>query len=92
MIKSFLHKGLQVFFETGSTVGIPAKHAKRIAPRLQMLDEAESIQQLNLHSLRLHQLKGERSGIWSVRVSGNWRITFKFEDGNAFILDYEDYH
>ncbi|HBN74187.1 MAG TPA: Killer protein [Sutterella sp.] len=92
MIKSFLHKGLQVFFETGSAFGIPAKHAKKIALRLQLLDEAENIQQLNLHSLRLHQLKGERSGIWSVRVTGNWRITFKFENGTAYILNYEGYH
>jgi len=86
MIRSFLHKGLQSYFESGSTAGIPAAHAKKIGLRLQM------IEQLNLQSLRLHQLKGDRAGIWSVRVTGNWRITFRFEDGDAYILNYEDYH
>ena len=69
-----------------------AAHAKKIGLRLQMIDNAETIQQLNLQSLRLHQLKGDRAGIWSVRVTGNWRITFRFEDGDAYILNYEDYH
>lgn len=92
MIKSFLHKGLQTFFEKGSTAGIPVAHAKKIASRLQLIDEAQDIQQLDLQSLRLHQLKGNRVGVWSVRVTGNWRITFRFEDGNAYILNYEDYH
>lgn len=92
MIKSWLHKGLQNFFETGSTAGIPAAHAKKIALRLQMIDEAQNIQRLNIRALRLHQLKGDRSGIWSITVTGNWRITFRFEDGNAYILNYEDYH
>ncbi len=92
MIKSFLHKGLQRFFETGSTAGIQAAHSKKIALRLQMIDEAHTIQQLDTQALRLHQLKGNRDGIWSIRVTGNWRITFRFEDGNAYILNYEDYH
>ena len=92
MIRSFLHKGLQSYFESGSTAGMPAAHAKNIGLRVQMIDNAETIQQLNLQSLRLHQLKGDRAGIWSVRVTGNWRITFRFEDGDAYILNYEDYH
>ena len=85
-------KKLQNFFEKGSTAGIPAVHAKKIALRLQLIDEAQTIQQLDTQSLRLHQLKGDRTGIWSIRVTGNWRITFRFEDGNAYILNYEDYH
>lgn len=60
--------------------------------RLTLIDEAQSIQQLNMRSLKLHQLKGNRSDIWSISVTGNWRITFRFEDGNAYILNYEDYH
>ena len=92
MIKSWLHKGLQNFFETGSTAGIPSAYSKKIAKRLESIDEAQDIQQLNLSSFKLHQLKGERSGIWSISVTGNWRITSRFEDGNAYILNFEDYH
>lgn len=92
MIKSWLHKGLQNFYETGSTAGIPPAYSKKIAKRLESIDEAPDIQQLNLSSFRLPQLKGDRSGIWSVSVTGNWRITFRFEDGNAYILNFEDYH
>lgn len=92
MIKTWLHKGLRNFYETGATNGIPAAHARKIAMRLTLIDEAQSIQQLNMRSLKLYQLKGNRSDIWSISVTGNWRITFRFEDGNAYILNYEDYH
>lgn len=92
MIKSWLHKGLQDFFETGSTAGIPATHARRLEERLVVLDQAETIQDLNLPAYRLHRLKGNRSDIWSITVTANWRLTFRFEDGNAYILNYEDYH
>lgn len=82
MIKSWLHKGLQDFYETGSLAGIQPAHEKKLRQRLE----------LNLRSLQLHQLKGDRAGIWSISVNGNWRLTFKFENGDAYILNYEDYH
>lgn len=92
MIKSWLHKGLKNFFETGSRAGIQAAHARRLEERLQVINRAKSVQEINFPAYRLHQLKGDRSDIWSITVTGNWRITFRFEDGDAYILNYEDYH
>ena len=92
MIKSFKHKGLKRYYESGSKQGIQAKHASRIRMQLAALDSALSIDDMDIPGYRLHQLKGERKGIWSISVSGNWRITFEFIDGNAYIVNYEDYH
>jgi proteic killer suppression protein len=92
MIKSFKHKGLKLFFETGKTSGIQAKHGQKLRMRLAAIDTAQFIDDVDLPGFRLHPLKGNRDGIWSVTISGNWRITFSFEDGDAYILNYEDYH
>jgi proteic killer suppression protein len=92
MIKSFKHKGLRQFFELGDTSGIQAKHIKKLRIQLAAIDTAQVIDDIDLPSFSLHQLKGERDGIWSVSVNANWRVTFEFRDGNAFILNYEDYH
>jgi toxin HigB-1 len=92
MIESFIHKGLQRFYETGSTRGIQASHVKKIRMQLSALDTARTIDDIDLPGYRLHPLKGNRKGCWSITVSGNWRITFEFKDGNAYILNYEDYH
>ena len=92
MIKSWKHKGLQRFFETGSAAGINPQHVKRLRGRLRFIDLAETIEDVNVAGCKLHSLQGDREGIWSVTVSGNWRITFEFKDGDAFILNYEDYH
>jgi len=92
MIKSFIHKGLEHFYRTGSKAGIQAKHAKRLRLILSNLDQAESPENMDLPGLMLHELKGERKGIWAVKVSGNWRVTFRFVDHNAEIVNYEDYH
>lgn len=92
MIKSFAHKGLYKFFSTGSTAGIQAKHASRLKAILTLLNEAEAVEDMNLPALRLHPLKGSMKGLWAVTVNGNWRITFRFEKGNAYIVDYLDYH
>ena len=92
MIKSFRHKGLKRFYETGSTSGIQAKHSNRLGIRLAALDTAEDIDDMDIPGFKLHPLKGKLKGRWSISVSGNWRITFEFRDGNAYILDYEDYH
>ena len=92
MIQSFRHKGLRRFFETGSKRGIQAKHAGRLRMQLAALDSAQSAEDMDLPGYRLHALKGGMAGRWAISVSGNWRITYEFRDGNAHILDYEDYH
>lgn len=92
MIKSFKHKGLKQFFEAGKKVGIQAKHAKKLRMQLTAIDTAQVIDDIDLPGFSLHPLKGSRSGIWSISVNGNWRVTFEFRDGNAYILNYEDYH
>ena len=92
MIKSFKHKGLKQFFETGKKAGIQAKHAKKLRMQLTAIDTAQVLDDIDLPGFSLHPLKGNRSGIWSISVSGNWRVTFEFRDGNAYILNYEDYH
>lgn len=92
MITSFIHKGLEKFFRTGKTSGITVTHAARIRLILSTLDQAEQPSDMDLPGLRLHELKGSRKGVWSVRVSGNWRITFRFVGRDAEIVNYEDYH
>ena len=92
VIKTFKHKGLEIFFRSGKTVGIQSKHSKKLRMQLAAIDTAQVIDDIDLPGFRLHPLKGSRSGIWSISVSGNWRITFEFRDGNGYILNYEDYH
>ncbi|HIJ23555.1 MAG: Killer protein [Gammaproteobacteria bacterium] len=92
MIKSFKHKGIQKFFETGVTSGINSAHKSKIKMRLVALDTAICIDDMDLPGFRLHPLKGNREGRWSIDVNKNWRITFEFTDGDAYIVDYEDYH
>ena len=92
MIKSFRHKGLRRFYETGSTAGIQATHAKKIRLELTALDTATTISDMAIPGFELHALKGARKGPWAISVSGNWRLTFEFRDSNVYLLDYEDYH
>ncbi len=92
MIKSFRHKGLQKFYLTGSKRGIQAIHAKKLRLQLAALDTAQVIEDMALPGFNLHPLKGAQTGRWSISVSGNWRLTFEFCEGNVHILDYEDYH
>jgi proteic killer suppression protein len=92
MIKSFRHKGLRRFFESGSTAGIQAAHARKLRLELTALETAATIQDMGIPGFGLHPLKGDRKGQWAISVSGNWRITFEFRDGHASLLDYEDYH
>jgi len=92
MIKSFKHKGLQLFFDTGSTLGINAAHKSKLKMRLVALDTALSIDDMNLPGFRLHPLKGGKTGLWAIDVNKNWRMTFQFKEGNVYILNYEDYH
>ncbi len=92
MIKSFKHKGLEKFYQSGSTKGIQANHAKKLRSQLAALDTAQSIEDMDIPGYRLHQLAGSRKGIWSITVNANWRLTFEFTEGNVYILNYEDYH
>lgn len=92
MIRSFRHKGLKKFFESGTVAGIQPHHAKRLRMLLAALDTAQSIEDIDIPGFRLHPLKGKERGRWSVWVNGNWRLNFEFIDGHVYVLDYEDYH
>ena len=92
MIKSFRHKGLKKYFESGSAAGIQPNHAKRLRMLLAALDTSQTIEDMNIPGFRLHPLKGSDKGRWSVWINGNWRLTFEFQDGDAYVPDYEDYH
>jgi proteic killer suppression protein len=92
MVKSFKHKGLRKLFETGSVVGIQPGHKQKLRMRLTALDTATYIEDMDIPGWRLHSLKGNREGLWAIDVSRNWRIVFEFSDGNAYAVDYEDYH
>jgi len=92
MIKTFSHKGIEAFFKKGSKAGIQAVHSERLRRQLAQLNQAQSSKDMNLPGWRLHPLSGKLDGHWAVSVSGNWRLTFRFEDGDAFLVDYQDYH
>ena len=93
MIVSLRHKGLKIFYETGNAKGLPAEQAPKIRRILTAIDEANAPEEVGLFpGWRLHPLADELAGFWSVTVTGNWRIIFRFEDGNASELDYLDYH
>ncbi|EPO7850312.1 TPA: type II toxin-antitoxin system RelE/ParE family toxin [Pseudomonas aeruginosa] len=92
MIISFQHKGLRLFFETESTKGIRADHAKRLKRMLALMDRAAEPADLDLPGWRLHPLKGELGGFWSLTVNGNWRVIFRFVGSDIELVDYLDYH
>ncbi|QWF70105.1 type II toxin-antitoxin system RelE/ParE family toxin [Methylomonas paludis] len=92
MIKSFRHKGLKKFYDSGSVTGIQQQHAKRLRTQLAALDTASDIDDMDIPGFKLHPLKGADIDRWSVWVNGNWRVTFDFHNGHTYIIDYEDYH
>ena len=92
VIKSFRHKGIRRFYNTGNKSGIQANHVGGLRLQLAALDTAHSIDDMDVPGYRVHPLKGKMKGRWSIWVSGNWRLTFEFIDGNVHVLDYEDYH
>lgn len=92
MIKKFRHKGLERFFHHGDRSGLNAQHCERIGRLLDAMDAAETPEELNMPGFGLHQLTGNKKGYWSLKVSGNWRVTFLFESGNALDVNLEDYH
>ncbi len=92
MIKSFQHKGLEKLFLCGTKKGVQPEHAKKLEAILDRLDAAAAIGDMDYPGAYLHPLKGDLRGHWSVKVSGNWRIIFRFENGDAYVVDYVDYH
>lgn len=92
MIKTFKHKGLKVFFETGIAKGIRPDQKQKLRIRLAALDTATCIEDMDIPGFRLHALKGSKKGLWAIDVNKNWRVVFQFQDGNAYVVDYEDYH
>lgn len=92
MIQSFQHKGLRKLYETGSFAGVQASHGKRLRMQLAALDTAQTIEDMDIPGFRLHPLKGELAGLWSITANANWRMIFEFKDGNAYVLDDEDHH
>jgi proteic killer suppression protein len=92
VIKTFQHKGLQAFFETGSKAGIQPHHAPRLARQLRRLDEAANPSDMNIPGWKLHPLGGDLVGNYAVWVNGNWRLTFTFDGVDAVLVDYQDYH
>ena len=92
VIKTFQHRGLKRLFQQGDPSKVRAEQVGRITDVLAHLDEAHHPADLDLPGYRLHPLKGDMRGRWSISVSGNWRLTFEFKDGNMHVLDYEDHH
>jgi toxin HigB-1 len=92
MIQSIRHKGLDAFFRSSKTSGIQPNHIKRLRLQLAVLDTAQDISDIDVPGFGLHRLKGSEQQRWSIKVNANWRLTFEFEDGDVYLLDYEDYH
>lgn len=92
MIKTWKHKGLKKFFDTGNKSDITSSHEKRLKIILQRLNAASSPSDMNTPSMRFHKLQGDLKNFYSVTVNGNWRVIFKFDSTNAIDVDYIDYH
>jgi proteic killer suppression protein len=92
LIQSFIHKGLRSLFEEDDRRKVTADHVDRLRLLLSALDQAGAVQDMNQPTFRLHPLKGDRKGVWAVTVRANWRVTFRFEGGDAYDVDLEDYH
>ena len=92
MIRKFKNKGLKELFESGKAKGVNPQHVTRLRQIIALLETAETLEDMDLPGLKLHELQGQRKGTWAVNVSGNWRVTFKMQEGDAFDVNYEDYH
>jgi len=92
MIVSFRHKALKLLYEKGDRRRVSADYADKVERILARLDEAAEPGNMDLPGFRLHPLKGDLAGFWSVSVSGNWRIIFRFDGANACDVDLLDYH
>jgi len=92
VIKSYRHKGLKRFAETGSKGGIQPKHASRLRRLLTALNVASVPQDMDAPGHKLHPLEGDLANHWAISVSGNWRLTFSFDGEDVILVDYQDYH
>ena len=92
MNKSFQHRGLQALYEKGETRRLPPQHIPKLRDILATLNHSRSPADMGLPGFKLHPLKGNLRGYYAVSVSGNWRMTFRFEDGHAVDINYTDYH
>ncbi|HBP52884.1 MAG TPA: hypothetical protein DD643_00340 [Synechococcus sp. UBA8638] len=92
MIKSFRHGGLKALYEQGESRYVSPAYQEKLQDILAALDHSSGPEDMNLPGFRLHKLQGKLKGYWAVKVSGNWRVTFRFEDGRAVDVDYVDYH
>lgn len=92
MIKSFRAKGLEKLFHGGTKKGVQPAHAGKLEDLLDRLNAAAVVGDMDYPGSGLHPLKGALKGHWAVKVSGNWRVVFRFEDGDAYVVDYADYH
>ena len=92
MIRSFIHKGLEIFYRTGSKRGIDPNHSKRLRQYLALLDTAVTIDDMAAPGARLHALRGSLDGYWAMTISGNWRFVFMLEESEAYDVNYIDYH
>ena len=92
MVQTFKHRGLKLYFETGNPKGVAADAAKKIQIRLNVLNRAKELRDIGLPGFAFHPLKGDRSGEYAINVTGNYRMTFRFDGGDVFDLNLEDYH
>ena len=92
MIKTFVHKGLEKFFLSGTKAGINPQHADKLSRQLVRLHHAAAPGDMNVLGWGLHPLQGKKAGQWSITVTGNWRLTFKFQGTDVVVVDYLDYH
>ena len=92
MIKSFKHKGLERLFVDGMRKGIQPQHAEKLEDILDRLDASAVVSDMGYPGSGLHPLKGNLKGHWAVKVSGGWRVIFRFKNGDAYVVDYLDYH
>ncbi len=92
MIRSFRHKGLKRLYESDDSRGVSREHAEKLRDILARLEVANAASDMDLPGFRLHQLKGELAGSWAVTVRANWRVVFRFGDGDVLDVDYLDYH
>ena len=92
MIRSIRHKGLKRLYEHDDTRGVLAEHAEKLRDILARLDASGSVEDMDFPGFRLHPLKGELEGFWAVTVRANWRVVFRFVEGDALDVDYTDYH
>ena len=92
MIRTLRHRGLKRLYERGDSSKVRADQAERIALALADLDDAAKLSDLDLPGYHLHPMKGDMKGFWSISISANWRIIFRFEEGDAYDVDLIDYH